>query len=101
MLWGAAWLRRATGEDYYLTYLVNNRQAFGANFNYLEFGWDNKVGGLNVLIAKVWSNSIRSSSEIIKYDTLMVVINCNALYIDRKHTNILLCSQSIYSKLNL
>ncbi|EOA18196.1 hypothetical protein CARUB_v10006679mg [Capsella rubella] len=52
LLWGAAWLRRATGIDYYLTYLVNNRQAFGADFNYLEFGWDNKVGGVNVLIGK-------------------------------------------------
>ncbi|XP_010431848.1 PREDICTED: endoglucanase 23 [Camelina sativa] len=52
LLWGAAWLRRATGLDYYLTYLLNNRQAFGANNNYLEFGWDNKVGGVNVLIAK-------------------------------------------------
>ncbi|KAG5395384.1 hypothetical protein IGI04_025347 [Brassica rapa subsp. trilocularis] len=52
LLWGAAWLRRATGNDYYLEYLVNNRQAFGQDFNYLEFGWDNKYGGVNVLIAK-------------------------------------------------
>ncbi|KAL1190247.1 Endoglucanase 23 [Cardamine amara subsp. amara] len=52
LLWGAAWLRRATGKDYYLKYLVNNRQAFGEDVNYLEFGWDNKIGGLNVLIAK-------------------------------------------------
>ncbi|KAL0763997.1 endoglucanase 23-like [Brassica napus] len=52
LLWGAAWLRRATGDDYYLEYLVNNRQAFGQDFNYLEFGWDNKYGGVNVLIAK-------------------------------------------------
>ncbi|CAL9228625.1 unnamed protein product [Arabidopsis halleri] len=52
LLWGAAWLRRATGEDYYLTYLVTNGQVFGANFNYFEFGWDNKVGGVNVLVAK-------------------------------------------------
>ncbi|XP_010446419.1 PREDICTED: endoglucanase 23 [Camelina sativa] len=53
LLWGAAWLRRATGIDYYLTYLMNNRQAFGANNNYyFEFGWENKLGGVNVLIAK-------------------------------------------------
>ncbi|KFK30485.1 hypothetical protein AALP_AA7G267500 [Arabis alpina] len=52
LLWGAAWLRRATGDDFYLNYLVNNREAFGADFNYFEFGWDNKVGGVNVLIAK-------------------------------------------------
>ncbi|VVB09654.1 unnamed protein product [Arabis nemorensis] len=52
LLWGAAWLRRATGDDFYLMYLVKNRQVFGADFNYFEFGWDNKVGGVNVLIAK-------------------------------------------------
>ncbi|CAN8328826.1 unnamed protein product [Cochlearia groenlandica] len=52
LLWGAAWLRRATGDDVYLNYLVRYRQAFGSDFNYLEFGWDDKIGGVNVLIAK-------------------------------------------------
>ncbi|ESQ53147.1 hypothetical protein EUTSA_v10027420mg, partial [Eutrema salsugineum] len=52
LLWGAAWLRRATGEDSYIKYLADNRQSFGADFNYYEFGWDNKVGGVNVLVAK-------------------------------------------------
>ncbi|XP_010444884.1 PREDICTED: endoglucanase 22-like [Camelina sativa] len=52
LLWGAAWLRRATGQDSYLKYLVDNRQSFGEDFNYFEFGWDNKVGGINVLVAK-------------------------------------------------
>ncbi|CAA7020648.1 unnamed protein product [Microthlaspi erraticum] len=52
LLWGAAWLRRATGGDSYINYLVDNRQSFNADFNCFEFGWDNKVGGLNVLVAK-------------------------------------------------
>ena len=53
MLWGAAWLRRATGSDNYLEYLVNNRETFGVDYNYLDFGWDSKFGGVDVLIAKV------------------------------------------------
>ncbi|CAE6151114.1 unnamed protein product [Arabidopsis arenosa] len=52
LLWGAAWLRRATGKDSYIKYLVDNRQSFGSDSNYFEFGWDNKVGGVNVLVAK-------------------------------------------------
>ncbi|CAL9228626.1 unnamed protein product [Arabidopsis halleri] len=57
LLWGAAWLRRATGKDSYIKYLPmfscsDNRQSFGSDSNYFEFGWDNKVGGVNVLVAK-------------------------------------------------
>ncbi|WZZ02474.1 hypothetical protein YC2023_074802 [Brassica napus] len=52
LLWGAAWLRRATGKASYSKYLVDNRHSLGADFNYYEFGWDNKVGGVNVLVAK-------------------------------------------------
>ncbi|CDY41954.1 BnaA01g05260D [Brassica napus] len=52
LLWGAAWLRRATGSDNYLEYLVNNRETFGVDYNYLDFGWDSKFGGVDVLIAK-------------------------------------------------
>ncbi|XP_010531476.1 PREDICTED: endoglucanase 23-like [Tarenaya hassleriana] len=52
LLWGAAWLRRATGDESYLKYIESNREAFGAGYNVLEFGWDNKLGGINVLVAK-------------------------------------------------
>ncbi|XP_010531477.1 PREDICTED: endoglucanase 24-like [Tarenaya hassleriana] len=52
LLWGAAWLRRATGEESYLSYLESNREAFGDGSAILQFGWDNKLGGINVLVAK-------------------------------------------------
>lgn len=54
-MWGAAWLRKATGDESYLNYIESNREPFGANDNVDEFGWDNKVGGLNVLVSKVSS----------------------------------------------
>ncbi|XP_060168494.1 endoglucanase 24-like [Lycium barbarum] len=52
LLWGAAWLRRATQGDNYLSYVQQNRQTLGADDNIDEFGWDNKHAGLNVLVSK-------------------------------------------------
>ncbi|KAE8008602.1 hypothetical protein FH972_005099 [Carpinus fangiana] len=52
LLWGAAWLRRATNEETYLNYLQSNGQTLGADENVNEFGWDNKHAGLNVLVSK-------------------------------------------------
>lgn len=53
LLWGAAWLRRATQQDTYLNYIESNGQTLGADENVNEFGWDNKHAGLNVLVSKV------------------------------------------------
>ncbi|KAJ4838089.1 hypothetical protein Tsubulata_022151 [Turnera subulata] len=52
LLWGAAWLRRASSDDAYLSYLENNGKTLGADDNINEFGWDNKHAGLNVLVSK-------------------------------------------------
>jgi endoglucanase len=53
LLWGAAWLRRASYDDTYLSFLQNNGETLGADENINEFGWDNKHAGLNVLVSKV------------------------------------------------
>lgn len=53
LLWGAAWLRRASENDSYLNYITTNGKTLGAEDNINEFGWDNKHAGLNVLISKV------------------------------------------------
>ncbi|GFY94427.1 glycosyl hydrolase 9B18 [Actinidia rufa] len=52
LLWGAAWLRRASQDDSYLNYIQNNGKTLGADDNINEFGWDNKHAGLNVLVSK-------------------------------------------------
>ncbi|XP_027355311.1 endoglucanase 24-like isoform X2 [Abrus precatorius] len=52
LLWGAAWLRRATEEENFLNYIQSNGKTFGAEENINEFGWDNKHAGLNVLVSK-------------------------------------------------
>lgn len=53
MLWGAAWLRRATQDGQFLDYIKYNGKTLGAEDNINEFGWDNKHAGLNVLVSKV------------------------------------------------
>lgn len=53
MLWGAAWLRRATQDENFLNYIQSNGKTLGAEDNINEFGWDNKHAGLNVLVSKV------------------------------------------------
>ncbi|XP_065621633.1 endoglucanase 23 [Quercus suber] len=52
LLWGAAWLRKATQDDTYLNYIQSNGKTLGADENINEFGWDNKHAGLNVLVSK-------------------------------------------------
>lgn len=64
MLWGAAWLLKATNDAYYWNYLKRNLNHLetedidgnpsGAGIN--EFGWDSKTAGVNVLISQVRSN---------------------------------------------
>ncbi|KAL8556203.1 hypothetical protein ACS0TY_003843 [Phlomoides rotata] len=52
LLWGAAWLRRASNDDSYLDYLQNNGKTLGAEDSTNEFGWDNKHAGVNILVSK-------------------------------------------------
>ncbi|KAG9442928.1 hypothetical protein H6P81_018782 [Aristolochia fimbriata] len=52
LLWGAAWLKRASQNDKYLNYIQDNGKTLGAEDNINEFGWDNKHAGLNVLVSK-------------------------------------------------
>ncbi|KAL9259745.1 Endoglucanase 24-like protein [Drosera capensis] len=52
LLWAAAWLRKATQEDIYLSYIESNTQTLGAIESSNEFGWDNKHAGLHVLVSQ-------------------------------------------------
>ncbi|KAL6495742.1 Esterase/lipase/thioesterase [Orobanche gracilis] len=52
LLWGAAWLYKASGKQEYRDYIVNNMAGLGAGYAISEFGWDNKHAGINVLLSK-------------------------------------------------
>ncbi|KVH95346.1 Carbohydrate binding domain CBM49 [Cynara cardunculus var. scolymus] len=53
LLWGAAWLYKATNNQYYLNYLARNGDALGGTgWAMTEFGWDVKYAGVQTLVAK-------------------------------------------------
>lgn len=88
MLWGAAWLRRASEEDTYLEYIQNNGKTLGAEENINEFGWDNKHAGLNVLVSKVQYDAPRVgyvwcliSASYITVDTTFVPVRMEYSFI--------------------
>jgi len=54
LLWAAAWLHRATGDEYYLKYVVDNAVYMGGTgWAVKEFSWDNKYAGVQTLLSKV------------------------------------------------
>ncbi|KAG9441944.1 hypothetical protein H6P81_017798 [Aristolochia fimbriata] len=54
LLWAAAWLFRATKEERYLKYVVDNAVSLGGTgWAVREFSWDNKYAGLQVLLSKI------------------------------------------------
>ncbi|XP_042048563.1 endoglucanase 17-like [Salvia splendens] len=54
LLWGAAWLHRATRNPTYLSYIKANGQTLGADETDNTFGWDNKHVGARILISKAY-----------------------------------------------
>ncbi|KAJ0048395.1 hypothetical protein Pint_14995 [Pistacia integerrima] len=53
LLWAAAWLYQASGNQYYLDYLGRNGDAMGGTgWGMTEFGWDVKYAGVQTLVAK-------------------------------------------------
>ncbi|KAG6397123.1 hypothetical protein SASPL_143287 [Salvia splendens] len=54
LLWGAAWLYKATNNEYYLDYLGYNGDALGGTgWSITEFGWDVKYAGVQTLVAQL------------------------------------------------
>ncbi|CAH1434147.1 unnamed protein product [Lactuca virosa] len=54
LLWGAAWLQKATRSPKYLNYIQANGQTLGAAETDNTFGWDNKHAGARVLLSKAF-----------------------------------------------
>ncbi|XP_057961322.1 endoglucanase 8 [Malania oleifera] len=52
LLWGAAWLHKASRRREYREYILRNEVVLRAGDTINEFGWDNKHAGINVLISK-------------------------------------------------
>ncbi|XP_042429673.1 endoglucanase 3-like [Zingiber officinale] len=54
LLWGAAWLHKATRNPSYLNYIQVNGQTLGADESDNTFGWDNKHVGARILLSKAF-----------------------------------------------
>ncbi|KAJ6810308.1 endoglucanase 17-like [Iris pallida] len=54
LLWGAAWLHKATKNPTYLDYIQVNGQTLGADETDNTFGWDNKHVGARILLSKAF-----------------------------------------------
>ncbi|KAH7517040.1 hypothetical protein FEM48_Zijuj09G0019600 [Ziziphus jujuba var. spinosa] len=54
LLWGAAWLHKATKNPTYLDYIQVNGQILGAAEYDNTFGWDNKHVGARILLSKAF-----------------------------------------------
>lgn len=61
LLWGAAWLHKASRKRVYREYIVKNEVVLRAGDTINEFGWDNKHAGINVLISKVTKHFLNHS----------------------------------------
>ncbi|KAK7259296.1 hypothetical protein RIF29_24900 [Crotalaria pallida] len=54
LLWGAAWLHKATKNPMYLNYIKVNGQTLGSADYDNTFGWDNKHVGARILLSKAF-----------------------------------------------
>ncbi|CAI5516534.1 unnamed protein product [Closterium sp. Naga37s-1] len=65
LLWAAAWLYRATGDEAYLQYIQRNDAQLGGSTQQLsEFSWDNKYAGAQLLLTELLlTGRIPSSSS--------------------------------------
>ncbi|KAL9312434.1 hypothetical protein ACSQ67_017886 [Phaseolus vulgaris] len=90
LLWGAAWLRRATEDDNFLNYIQSNGKTLGAEENINEFGWDNKHAGLNVLVSKARGSNLQHATSIAFLELVYAnylsrtsqTINCGNIYVN-------------------
>ncbi|PWA94043.1 endoglucanase 1 [Artemisia annua] len=54
LLWGAAWIHRASQDNRYMSYIESNGQTDGSENDDFSFSWDDKRAGTKVLLAKTY-----------------------------------------------
>ncbi|CAK9201104.1 unnamed protein product [Sphagnum troendelagicum] len=73
LLWGAAWLLKASNDTAYLQYVVNNR---GLSSEMNEFSWDNKNAGAQILLSKMYFSG---QTELQSYSRQAASFVCHVL----------------------
>ena len=74
LLWAAAWLHEATGDQYYLNYMIDNAGSLGGTTMAMnEFSRDDKYARVQVLASKVrlcyqWINQFFNDCDFATID---------------------------------
>ncbi|KAI5655339.1 hypothetical protein M9H77_32526 [Catharanthus roseus] len=82
LLWAAAWLYKATNNQFYLNYLGNNGEELGGTgWAMTEFGWDVKYAGVQTLVAKflMQGRGGQHTSEFQRYQQKAEYFMCSCL----------------------
>ncbi|KAJ4866195.1 Endoglucanase 15 [Raphanus sativus] len=75
LLWAAAWLHRATGDQMYLDYLTQASNSGGVRY---AFSWDDKFVGAQVLAAKlVFEGKVKNEGKMAEYKRMAEQFICN------------------------
>ncbi|KAG8375021.1 hypothetical protein BUALT_Bualt10G0056200 [Buddleja alternifolia] len=64
LLWGAAWLYKASGDSAYLNYVSTSE---GWSQAATEFSWDNKFAGAQTLLAKARTEFLGGKTNLARY----------------------------------
>ncbi|KAF8387720.1 hypothetical protein HHK36_026374 [Tetracentron sinense] len=81
LLWGAAWLHKATKNPTFLNYIQVNGQTLGADESDNTFGWDNKHVGARILLSKAFLVQKVQSLHDYKGGLLFKMSDSNMQYV--------------------
>lgn len=82
LLWAAAWLHEATGDQSYMNYLIDNAGSLGGTgWQMTEFSWDVKYAGVQVLASKflMQGKGGQSGAVLQKYQENAEFFMCSCL----------------------
>ncbi|MBA0846626.1 hypothetical protein Goshw_004760 [Gossypium schwendimanii] len=65
LVWGAAWLLRATKAPYYRNYILANIQNLDKSSSFAEFGWDTKHAGINLIKSQTPEPFITNADKFV------------------------------------
>ncbi|MFQ6659781.1 hypothetical protein Gotur_028543 [Gossypium turneri] len=65
LVWGAAWLLRATKAPYYRNYVLANIQNLDKSNSFAEFGWDTKHAGINLIKSQTPEPFITNADKFV------------------------------------
>jgi len=88
LLWAGLWLYKATGDEGYLNYVIENAHVFGGiTWAITEFSWDVKYAGVQLIASMVQICLSISFSLSLIYTYNMLLIHTKFHYSYIKNIN--------------